>query len=97
MTAQQVQSYKPARENFQALLRRIAAPPSRLLHVAESLYHDVAPAKSLGITTVWVNRRQGKSAAASKLATVRPDLEVRDIAELAQVAVPETGGAATST
>ena len=89
VTAQQVHSYKPSLNNFEALLRRYAIPRENLLHVAESLYHDVAPAHSLGITTVWVNRRQGKAAAASKLADVRPDLEVPDVGRLAELAVPD--------
>lgn len=82
VTAQQVRSYKPSRHNFETLLRRLAIPPERLLHVAESLYHDVVPAGSLGISTVWVNRRQGR-AAASKLVDVQPDFEVRNLGELA--------------
>ena len=88
VTAQQVHSYKPSLNNFEALLRIDAIPRERLLHVAESLYHDVVPAHSLGIHTVWVNRRQGKEAAASKLAEVKPDLEVPDIGRLAELAVP---------
>src|SRR5271165_2071358 len=87
VTAQQVHSYKPSLNNFEALLRRYAIPRERLLHVAESLYHDVAPAHSLGIRTVWVNRRQGKESAASKLADVQPDLELLDIGQLAQLAL----------
>jgi len=86
VTAQQVHSYKPSLNNFEALLRRYAIPRDRLLHVAESLYHDVGPARSLGIASVWVNRRQGKPAAASKLAEVKPDLEVADLASLAELA-----------
>ena len=85
VTAQQARSYKPSLRNFELLLERIHAPQERLLHVAESLYHDVAPAKSLGIATVWVNRRQGKAAAASRLADTHPDMEVRDIAALAEL------------
>jgi 2-haloacid dehalogenase len=89
VTAQQVHSYKPSLNNFEALLRRFAIPRERLLHVAESLYHDVAPAHKLGVSTVWVNRRQGKEAAASKLAEVKPDLEVPNVERLAELAVPE--------
>jgi len=85
VTAQQVESYKPCRKNFEMLLDRLGCDRSRLLHVAESLYHDVAPARSLGIATVWVNRRQG-NAAASKLVEVRADVEVADIRELADLA-----------
>jgi 2-haloacid dehalogenase len=88
VTAQQVHSYKPSLNNFEALLRRHAISRERLLHVAESRYHDVEPARSLGIATVWVNRRQGKPAAASKLADVKPDLEVADIGSLAELAAP---------
>jgi len=88
LTAQQLRSYKPSRANFEALLRRLAFPQERLLHVAESLYHDVAPALSLGISTVWVNRRQGRSAGASKRAGVRPDAEVPNLTKLVELAMP---------
>jgi len=87
VTAQQVHSYKPSLNNFEALLRRYAIPRERLLHVAESLYHDVAPAHKLGIHSVWVNRRQGKEAGASKLVDVHPDLEVPDVGRLAELAL----------
>jgi len=85
VTAQQARSYKPSLRNFELLLERVGASQDRLLHVAESLYHDVAPARSLGIATAWVNRRQGKAAAASRLADTHPDLEVPDIAALAEL------------
>jgi 2-haloacid dehalogenase len=89
VTAQQVYSYKPSFNNFEALLRRFKIPRERLLHVAESLYHDVVPAHVLEIATVWVNRRQGKEAAATKLVEAHPDLEVPNIGRLAELAVPE--------
>ena len=89
VTAQQVHSYKPSFNNFEALLRRFKIPRERLLHVAESLYHDVVPAHALEIATVWVNRRQGKEAAATKLVEAHPDLEVPNIGRLAELAVPE--------
>ena len=86
VTAQQVGSYKPSRRNFEVLLERIGVSRDKLLHAAESLYHDVAPARELGIATVWVNRRQGRAAAASKLADVTPDAEVASVGELAEIA-----------
>jgi 2-haloacid dehalogenase len=89
VTAQQVHSYKPSFNNFEALLRRFKIPRERLLHVAESLCHDVVPAHALEIATVWVNRRQGKEAAATKLVEAHPDLEVPNIGRLAELAVPE--------
>ena len=84
VTAQQVRSYKPSQRNFETLLARIDATSHALLHAAESLYHDVAPAGELGIATVWVNRRQGKPAAATRLADAKPDVEVASIGELAE-------------
>jgi 2-haloacid dehalogenase len=89
ITAQQAQSYKPSTKNFELLLERLVMPRSRLLHVAESLYHDVGPARTLEIATVWVNRRKGKAAAASRLTDAKPDLEVPDMLTLAGVAAPD--------
>lgn len=86
VTAQQARSYKPSLNNFEVLLQRLGIPRTRLLHVAESLYHDVGPAGSLGIATVWVNRRQGKASAATKLTDARPDVEVPDVGKLAELA-----------
>jgi 2-haloacid dehalogenase len=87
VTAQQVQSYKPGLRNFETLLQRLQIKRDRLLHVAESLYHDVVPAQSLGVSTVWVNRRQGRPAAATKFVNARPDLEVATVGALADLAV----------
>jgi len=87
VTAQQVRSYKPSLRNFETLLQNLPVSHERLLHAAESLYHDVVPARSLGIATVWVNRRQGKPAAATKLVDAHPDLEVATVEELAALAL----------
>jgi len=61
VTAQDVGAYKPSRHNFEALLDRVrrdfGALPSDMLHVAQSLYHDHAPAIAMGLTTVWIDRR----------------------------------------
>lgn len=87
ITAEQVGSYKPSLRNFEVALERIAVPRERLLHVAESLFHDVAPARQLGIATVWVNRRAAKGGvAASGMADVQPDLTVPDLKTLADFA-----------
>jgi len=64
VTAQDVGSYKPELRNFEVLLGRLGdlgVASNRVLHVAQSLYHDHAPAKQLGIATVWINRRQAKT------------------------------------
>jgi 2-haloacid dehalogenase len=97
VTSQKIRSYKPTFVNFQELMRGMEFPRERHVHVAESLYHDVAPARHLGIAAVWVNRRQGNAASASKLARVSPNLEVRDLHELAELAVPPSSGAVGTT
>ena len=84
ITAQQVRSYKPSLQNFERAFERIGVPRSRQLHVAQSLFHDIAPAKSLGLSTVWVNRRKGKGSGATPPASATPDLEVPDLETLAR-------------
>jgi 2-haloacid dehalogenase len=61
VTAQDVGSYKPSPRNFEALVAeaaRLGIAHGRLLHVAQSLFHDHVPAKAAGLPTVWINRRQ---------------------------------------
>jgi 2-haloacid dehalogenase len=82
VTAQQVGSYKPARRNFEVLLERLAVPRDRIVHVAQSLFHDHVPARALGLHTVWVDRRAGRAGAGAT-----PDLVVPDVATLADLAV----------
>jgi 2-haloalkanoic acid dehalogenase type II len=55
VTAQQVGSYKPAPGHFTTARQRIDA--ARWLHVAQSYFHDVQPARALGIATAWINRK----------------------------------------
>lgn len=60
ITAEDVGSYKPSPQNFEALLETVAdldLTPDQLLHVAESLYHDHEPARDAGIASVWIHRR----------------------------------------
>jgi 2-haloacid dehalogenase len=86
VTAQQARSYKPSVNNFQIALRRLALSPDRLLHAAQSIYHDVVPARSLGIASVWVNRKSARPGiGAVRASTGRPDLEVPDLAGLAEI------------
>jgi 2-haloacid dehalogenase len=83
ITAQQVRSYKPSLTNFRYALQRIGLPKSKILHVAQSLFHDIVPAKSLGLSTVWVNRRHDKTGFGATLpAKAVPDLEVPDLETL---------------
>jgi 2-haloacid dehalogenase/putative hydrolase of the HAD superfamily len=76
VTAQQVRSYKPAYAHFVEARRRIGG--ARWLHAAQSFFHDVAPARELGIPIAWVNRKAEKP-----LDGAASDAELRDLAELA--------------
>jgi 2-haloalkanoic acid dehalogenase type II len=93
ITAQDVGSYKPNLQNFRYALadleRTFGVVKEHILHTAQSIFHDVVPAKQLGLTTLWVNRRQdvrgwgatpepGVAGDAAK-----PDLEVGSLAEFA--------------
>ena len=83
ITAEQVRSYKPAPAHFHEALKRLGLDRSKVLHVAQSLYHDIAPARALGLATVWVNRRAGRAGSgATPPAEAKPDLEVFDLKSL---------------
>ena len=79
VTAQDVGSYKPALNHFHrgiADLGGMGVPKERILHVAQSLFHDHVPAKSLGLPTVWINRQAGQDGATPAIdVAVKPDLE----------------------
>lgn len=86
VTSQQAGSYTPAARDFRVMLERLGATPNRVLHVAQSLFHDIGPAGHLGLTTVWVRRRHDRPGfGATPPATARPDLEVPDLRTLARV------------
>jgi 2-haloacid dehalogenase len=86
ITAQQAKSYKPSRNNFQKALEKIGLPKEKILHVGQSLYHDIVPTRELGWANVWVNRRSGKKGqGATVTAKIIPDLEVPDLKTLADL------------
>lgn len=88
VTAQQAQAYKPSLKLFELGLSRVKAPAHRILHVAQSVYHDIVPAQSLGLATVWVNRPSARpGVGAVKPAQAVADLEVSGMAELAAIAL----------
>ncbi|MDA8237544.1 MAG: haloacid dehalogenase type II [Chloroflexi bacterium] len=87
ITAEQVGSYKPSRRNFELALQRIGVPRERILHVAQSLFHDHVPAQELGLTTAWIDRRRGRpGSGATPPAAATPDLAVPDMATFADLA-----------
>lgn len=89
ITAEQVRSYKPLPKHFQVALERIGLPKERILHIAQSLFHDHVPAKQLGLDTIWVNRRHGKAGSgATPPAQARPDMELPDMRSVAHELCP---------
>jgi 2-haloacid dehalogenase len=89
-TAEDIGSYKPDPRNFAYLLKQVAAlgnKPTDLLHVAQSLFHDIEPAEILGIHRCWINRRaengtgSGATRAIGRMPTL--DFSFRSLGELA--------------
>ena len=78
VVAQEIGSYKPAHRHWEEFFHRTRASREGHVHVAASLYHDIAPANELGLRSIWINRL-GQAAA------VRPTRELSDLFEL-----PET-------
>jgi 2-haloacid dehalogenase len=90
VTAQSIGGYKPDERNFEVAFARIGLPRDRILHVAQSLFHDHVPAKRLGLSTVWIDRRQGRpGSGATPAADAMPDATFPDMASFAADAVPE--------
>lgn len=87
ITAQQAGCYKPGKKIFELAEARIAVRREQWLHVGQSVYHDVVPAQSLGIATVWVNRASPRRGIGAVVAAQgEPDLEVPDLRGLAKAA-----------
>ena len=87
ITAAQARAYKPSPAIFHLAQQRLGVSTTEWLHAGQSIYHDVIPAKSLGLSTVWVNRPSRRpGVGAVRQATGMPDLEVGSLEELAEVA-----------
>jgi 2-haloacid dehalogenase len=84
ITAEQAKAYKPSLAPFHLALQRLGLAAQGVLHVGQSVYHDVLPAKSLGIATVLVYRRGFGATWASE---GKPDLQVPDLQTLAGLAL----------
>ena len=77
VTAEDVGAYKPDRRMFDAA--RAAVDGARILHVAQSVHHDIAPASALGFETVWIRRDRN----AAKAADAKPTWTFASLAEFA--------------
>lgn len=95
-TAEDIGSYKPDHRNFAFLLNQVRAlgnSPTDLLHVAQSLFHDIEPAEALGIRRCWINRRgdtstgSGATRAVGRMPTL--DFSFRTLGEFASAHASE--------
>ncbi|MGB0716084.1 MAG: HAD-IA family hydrolase [Phycisphaerae bacterium] len=77
VTAQDVQSYKPAQGHFVRMMSD-HAEKEKVIHVAQSLYHDGRPANELGLAYIWINRYKDKDELG-----IRKDAEFADLQSLA--------------
>ena len=75
VVAEDVRSYKPGHAHWEHFFEATTAPRERHVHVAASLFHDIAPARELGLRSVWINRL-------GEEAEPEPDRELPDLSEL---------------
>jgi 2-haloacid dehalogenase len=77
IVASEIGSYKPGHGHWEEFFRRTGADKERHVHVAASLFHDIAPANELGLRSIWINRLGEVSQAAT------PDRSLTDLRGLA--------------
>ena len=83
ITAQQARAYKPSLKIFELALSRFGTPRNRILHIGQSIFHDVVPAQKLGLATVWVNRPSARAGVgAVKAADAKADWEISSLSAL---------------
>lgn len=78
VTAADAGSYKPAPGHWERFFEQYGAERKRHVHVAQSLFHDIAPAERLGLKAVWINRLGEKS-------DLPRDAELKDLSRLPEV------------
>jgi 2-haloacid dehalogenase len=76
VVASEIGSYKPAHRHWLAFFEQTGAGREQHVHVAQSHFHDIAPATELGLRTVWINR-------AGEELQPPPTRELRDLSPLA--------------
>src|SRR5438477_1008106 len=95
VTSQQVGSYKPSLANFHYMLERLGGPKERVLHVAQSLFHDISPAREVGLTSVWITRRHDRPGfGGTPPGQAEPDFRVPDLRTLADLVEEQRGATA---
>jgi 2-haloacid dehalogenase len=88
VTAEMARSYKPSEANFELAFSVIPVPRERILHVAQSLFHDHVTAQRLGLTTVWIDRRADRGGSgATPPAEATPDARFTSMRAFADAAL----------
>ena len=77
VVASEIGSYKPSRGHWDEFFARSGADRERHVHVAASLFHDIAPASALGLRTIWINRL-------GEEAEPQPDVELHSLVGLSE-------------
>ena len=77
VVASEIGSYKPAPTHWNEFFACTGADPGRHVHVGASLFHDIAPASTLDLRTIWVNRL-------GEEAEPQPDVELHSLTGLAE-------------
>lgn len=101
-TAQDIGAYKPSLKNFEYMIAKMEAAgfgKKTILHTAESLFHDHAPANRVGLASAWVHRRharEGFGATAKPPAMPHYDFRFTSMAEMADAHKSEDGGRAAA-
>lgn len=86
VTAESVGAYKPSLRMFEAALDRVRVPKENWLHVAQSRFHDIAPARAFGLRTVHVDRGwERRGSGATPVSDATADCTVKSLAELADL------------
>lgn len=79
-TAEDIGSYKPNPRNFDYLLSHLSDSKADILHVAQSLFHDIRPAADAGLKTAWIDRQnlaEGGSWGATAIIDKPPQADLR--------------------
>ncbi len=96
-TAEDIGSYKPARRNFDYMIEALGRQgfgKSQILHVAESLFHDHAPANEFGLANCWIHRRHDKEGFGATMdpgSTPHADFRFNSMADFAAAHRAEAG------
>jgi 2-haloacid dehalogenase len=95
VTAEDVGSYKPDPRNFKALIERmgeLGVPRGGILHTAQSLFHDIRPAKEAGLATAWIVRSGAAGGGTTPPVEAEPDFSFPTLGAMAAAHRKEQGG-----